>query len=239
MNVAVLKTKAEQALAEAFSGVAAELPGGAAVRKVRTEAIGGSGPLGLPHRRVEAWKYTDLRNLMKEALPLAGRQAAPVTEADVDRGAGAARRRSTRTASSSSTAHYAPDAVGAGGRRRGDGRLAGDGARPTTRTAAELLHVGDRDDDAVLALNTAYASDGAVIDIAAKAKLEKPRVCSWRCVRAAIRSSSPRATSCASATAPRRRSSRPTWRRRHGGQGLPAQRGDQDCRSATARPSRT
>ena len=29
MNVAVLKTKAEQSLAEAFAGVAAELPGGA------------------------------------------------------------------------------------------------------------------------------------------------------------------------------------------------------------------
>ena len=28
--------------------------------------------LGLPHRRVEEWKYTDLRALMREAKPLAG-----------------------------------------------------------------------------------------------------------------------------------------------------------------------
>src|SRR5512134_6080 len=39
MNVAVLKTKAEQSLAEAFSGTAARLPGGAEVRKLRSEAM--------------------------------------------------------------------------------------------------------------------------------------------------------------------------------------------------------
>ena len=27
---------------------------------------------GLPHRRVEEWKYTDLRALMRDAKPLAG-----------------------------------------------------------------------------------------------------------------------------------------------------------------------
>ncbi len=37
---------------------------------MRTEAMRRFGALGLPHRRIEAWKYTDLRNLMKEALPL-------------------------------------------------------------------------------------------------------------------------------------------------------------------------
>ena len=93
MNVAVLKTKAEQSLAEAFSDVAADLPGGAEVRNVRTDAIGRFGAIGLPHRRIEAWKYTDLRNLMKEVLPLAPRKAA-ARDAGGRRGrAGAARRR--------------------------------------------------------------------------------------------------------------------------------------------------
>ena len=27
--------------------------------------------LGLPHRRIEDWKYTDLRMLMRDVLPLA------------------------------------------------------------------------------------------------------------------------------------------------------------------------
>jgi Fe-S cluster assembly protein SufD len=29
---------------------------------------------GLPHRRIEDWKYTDLRALMREVLPLAQRR---------------------------------------------------------------------------------------------------------------------------------------------------------------------
>ena len=76
MNVAVMKTKAEQALTETFAAIADKLPGGAAVRSARAEAIGRFGALGLPHRRIEAWKYTDLRNLMKEALPPAVDDAA-------------------------------------------------------------------------------------------------------------------------------------------------------------------
>ncbi len=172
MNVAVLKTKAEQSLAEAFSGIAAELPGGAEVRKLRSEAMRRFSAVGLPHRRVEAWKFTDLRNLMKEALPLAGRKAVRVTEAGVSAALGPL---------AAIDAHrvvfvdgvYAPDLSA----------LVADGAVTVAslatvltddETGAELLRVGDRDEDAVLALNTAYASDGAVVDIAANAKLEKP-----------------------------------------------------------------
>jgi Fe-S cluster assembly protein SufD len=40
--------------------------------------------------------------------------------------------------------------------------------------AADLLRLQGRDDDAVLALNTAYASDGAVLGIANGARLDKP-----------------------------------------------------------------
>jgi Fe-S cluster assembly protein SufD len=47
-------------------------------------------------------------------------------------------------------------------------------ALASDKGAADLLRVHNRDDDAVLALNTAYASDGAVVDITANAKLEKP-----------------------------------------------------------------
>ena len=75
MNVAVSKTKAEQALAEAFSGVAAR-----AARRRRgrarcaREAIARFAALGLPHRRVEAWKYTDLRNLHEGGAAAGGAQ---------------------------------------------------------------------------------------------------------------------------------------------------------------------
>ncbi len=69
MNVAVLKTKAEQALTEQFAKIARDLPGGPAVAQAREEAIGRFAALGLPHRRIEEWKYTDLRAAMREAYP--------------------------------------------------------------------------------------------------------------------------------------------------------------------------
>src|ERR1700749_4352535 len=71
MNVAIMKTKAEQAIAESFEAVAEKLPGNAAVKARRTQAIGVYGGLGLPHRRVEEWKYTDLRANVKDVLPAA------------------------------------------------------------------------------------------------------------------------------------------------------------------------
>ena len=84
MNVAVLKTKAEQALTETFAAIADKLPGGAAVLKRREEAIGRFSALGLPHRRIEEWKYTDLRNLMKEALPPSLAVSVPVSAKQLD-----------------------------------------------------------------------------------------------------------------------------------------------------------
>ncbi len=77
MTVAVTRTKAEQAYSEMFEAVAAKLPGGRAVADARKAAIGAFAGLGLPHRRIEEWKYTDLRSALKEALPpaLATRRA--------------------------------------------------------------------------------------------------------------------------------------------------------------------
>ena len=173
MNVAVLKTKAEQALSEAFSAAAAELPGSADIRTLRLDAIGRFGALGLPHRRVEAWKYTDLRNALKEVLPAPKKgAAAAVKPADVDAALGPL---------AAVEAHrvvfvdgrYAPDLSD----------LVADGEvsvaslatlLDSDTSAVELLDASGRDDDAVIALNTAYAADGAVVDITPLASLEKP-----------------------------------------------------------------
>ena len=125
--------------------------------------------LGLPHRRIEEWKYTDLRNALKEALPL-GR-----------------RRRDARDARPTSIAALGPLAAldahrivfvdGALSRRaversmrrrRGRRRARWRRARAGDRSPASCCDVGDRGDDAVLALNTAFMTDGAVIDIAAR-----------------------------------------------------------------------
>ena len=84
MTVALTRTKAEQAFAELFEAVAPRLPGGAAVAEARKAAIGAFTGLGLPHRRVEEWKYTDLRSVWKETLPLAMGPTAPLTRQQID-----------------------------------------------------------------------------------------------------------------------------------------------------------
>ena len=77
--VTPLKTAAEQVLAQQFADAKAELPGAPAVRKLREDAFAGFEAKGLPHRRLESWRYTDLRTLLREARPLA--DAATVTPA--------------------------------------------------------------------------------------------------------------------------------------------------------------
>jgi Fe-S cluster assembly protein SufD len=74
MNVdpRVMKTTAEQALSAAYAAARGTLPGKGAVAALRDAAFERFDAAGLPHRRVEEWKYTDLRALMREAKPLAG-----------------------------------------------------------------------------------------------------------------------------------------------------------------------
>src|SRR5713101_8436271 len=74
MNAEVrpIKTAAETALAQSFAAVKRALPGAGAVGALREDAFRRFEAQGLPHRRVEEWKYTDLRALMREAKPLAG-----------------------------------------------------------------------------------------------------------------------------------------------------------------------
>jgi Fe-S cluster assembly protein SufD len=62
---------AEIALAETFGGAKATLPGNADVAKLREDSFGAFLAAGLPHRRIEAWHYTDLRALMRDPLPAA------------------------------------------------------------------------------------------------------------------------------------------------------------------------
>ena len=70
-DVRAIKTPAEQALSAAFAAARGKLPGSGAVTTLRDEAFRRFDAHGLPHRRIEEWKYTDLRALMREAKPLA------------------------------------------------------------------------------------------------------------------------------------------------------------------------
>src|SRR4029077_17900255 len=73
MNAEVkpIRTPAEQALAAAIETARAKFSGAKPLAKLREKAAASFLESGLPHRRIEEWKYTDLRALMREAAPLA------------------------------------------------------------------------------------------------------------------------------------------------------------------------
>src|SRR5712692_4221983 len=71
MNVVVAKTETGRVLSDGFAIARDRLPGAAKVLETRRQAFDAYERAGLPHRRIEDWKYTDLRMLMREVLPLA------------------------------------------------------------------------------------------------------------------------------------------------------------------------
>ena len=68
-DVTLMKTPAETALAQAFESAKTSLPG---QTESRAQAFEQFTQRGLPHRRVEEFKYTDLRAMMREIAPFAG-----------------------------------------------------------------------------------------------------------------------------------------------------------------------
>ena len=78
MNVAVAKTGNGRAVSDLFASAEGRLPGSPSVIATRREAFETYERLGLPHRRIEEWKYTDLRALVGEVLPLAAAPDAAV-----------------------------------------------------------------------------------------------------------------------------------------------------------------
>ena len=174
MNAEVrsLKTPTEQALADAFAAAKSKLPGKGAVAALRAAAFAQFDKQGLPHRRVEEWKYTDLRALWREARPLASAPDAKAKQqakhagnqlGDID-----CRRLtfvdgafvpelSDLTVESGVTVGSLADALA-----KGDALVA--------------KHVGQVNGtkDPALALNTALMGDGAVIHVAAGVMPKKP-----------------------------------------------------------------
>src|SRR5579863_10188470 len=71
MNIALAKTESGRAVENIFIAARDRLPGSGKVADIRRQAFDAFERAGLPHRRLEDWKYTDLRALMREVLPLA------------------------------------------------------------------------------------------------------------------------------------------------------------------------
>src|SRR5271154_3280972 len=71
MNVVLAKTETGRAVSDGFTIARDRLPGTGPGAELRRQAYDTYERAGLPHRRIEDWKYTDLRVLMREVLPLA------------------------------------------------------------------------------------------------------------------------------------------------------------------------
>jgi Fe-S cluster assembly protein SufD len=171
-DVTPMKTPAELALSAAYEGARAKLPGKGGIAALRADAFRQFETRGLPHRRVEEWKYTDLRALMREAYPIAPPpdQAAKARAKDAGEILpGLDCRRLVFV-----DGMFAPELSDL---RPEPGLTIGSMAEALAKSDALVAgHVGKifATDDAAVALNTALMGDGAVIQIDKNAEIKRP-----------------------------------------------------------------
>lgn len=173
MNVAVMKTKAEQAISESFEAAAGKLPGTDVVRERRAQAIGAFSGLGLPHRRIEEWKYTDLRANVKDIFPAAPDDATPLTIAELIVALGPLAHVDAHRIVFVNGHHRAglsdfADAAGF------EVAALGDLLATATEDVSAALVSTPEGGDAIETLNTAFMTDGAVVRVTEGASVAKP-----------------------------------------------------------------
>jgi Fe-S cluster assembly protein SufD len=172
MNVVMAKAETGRALSDIFAVARSRLPGSGTLADTRQQAFAAYECAGLPHRRIEDWKYTDLRVLMRDVLPL----AATPDAAALKRAAAALKlhaiagvRRLVLVDGA-----FAPDLSETGELQKG----------LVVRTLREVLEAGDAElqaqlltpenSDPMVALNSAMMTDGVVIEVADGAVLTRP-----------------------------------------------------------------
>ena len=172
MNVAVAKNETGRALSDSFAIARDRLPGTGNAAEARRAAFEAYERTGLPNRRIEDWKYTDLRALMREVLPLA---PAPDTAA-LAKAASAVKLQTVAGVRRLVLVDgvFAPKLSDLGGLEQGLG----------IRTLREVLEAGDAvlqaqlfsfdSANPMVALNSAMMTDGLVIEIANGAVLKQP-----------------------------------------------------------------
>ncbi|HEX8167846.1 MAG TPA: Fe-S cluster assembly protein SufD [Beijerinckiaceae bacterium] len=161
----VVRTAAEEALVRRFPAVKASLPGGAEVVRLRDAAFDLIRTRGLPHRRVEEWKYTDLRALMREAAPLSEKPDAAAVAAAFNGARAFAGLEALRL--TFVNGHFAPEMSDAERPAGIEVAPLDDALASGHPLLASLAPVEAARDNAAYALNAAFMNDGAVIGVAA------------------------------------------------------------------------
>jgi Fe-S cluster assembly protein SufD len=171
MNLALAKNETQRALSDVFAVARDRLPGTGGIADARRQAFDAYQRAGLPNRRVEDWKYTDLRVLMRDVLPLA---AAPDAAA-LTRAGQALKPHAIEGVRRLVLVDgvFAPGLSETAGLEKG----------LSVRSLREALEAGDAPpaqlfapdiSDAMVALNSAMMTDGLVIDVADGTVLSQP-----------------------------------------------------------------
>ncbi len=173
MNVALVKPSLEHASGEVFTAALSRLPGSGQVSELREAEFAEFARRGLPHRRVEEWKYTDLRALLREVAPL----AASPDQAALARAAAAIATLDVRDACKLVLVDgaFAPQLSDVATLERGVEiqTLREVLENPENNDRADLLRT-NATSDVMVSLNAAMATDGVVLEVADNTALAKP-----------------------------------------------------------------
>jgi Fe-S cluster assembly protein SufD len=173
-NVLSTKTEAELAFAQAYAAAKAGLPGDRKVQAMREAAFRHFDAQGLPHRRIEEWKYTDLRSLMRDAKPLATVPSAAAKARAKNSGKMLAAVDARRIVFVDGV--FVAELSDLAGLEKGLAirSMAQALAADDSLISAHLGKVAPPDGDGAIALNTALMTDGAFIHVAAGSTVERP-----------------------------------------------------------------
>jgi Fe-S cluster assembly protein SufD len=172
-EVTPIRTAAESGLLSEFANHAASLPGRGAVARQREAALKQFERSGLPHRRIEDWKYTDLRALMRDAKPLASPPDAQAKARGKTAGAIVSGVQGHRIVfvDGAYVAELSDQALEAGVTITS---LAAGLARGDSVDSLFAENAGASISDPALELNTAFMADGALVHVARGATVAKP-----------------------------------------------------------------
>lgn len=169
-ELTVIRSAAEEAILSRFSDFSARQSswGGAPVARQRQQAFETLKAQGLPTRRVEDWKYTDLRAFMRDLPPIADAPSRAEVEAAITQ----------PTVLDLGDAHRILFVNGrdvSTGKAEGFDwyRLANGDALPPAVTQA-LNRDRFYADNAAVALNTAFMTDVTILHVPAGTRLERP-----------------------------------------------------------------
>jgi FeS assembly protein SufD len=179
LPVRQFQTRAEQAYLDLFEAAKQALPGAADpwVMDLRSQAIKTYASIGLPHRRVEAWKYTDLRSRLTEPQPLARTKGLAVDQQIIERALGAEMARLRAYRLFIVEGELRPDLSDISELKASGVELLSVGQaleKPAEWLKESLGRVHPQDRDPIVALNLALMSGGVALRLPDGAILDKP-----------------------------------------------------------------